>query len=105
MPGLRGKTAGGDSKNVLKERIIELQNLVRNRDAEISRLMHRVTFVELENNKTQSESEFIKSKHFIRNFIMLKFTKDVLHKTDLKGKPKGKASFQGLLKIFGNVRK
>lgn len=58
-----------------KEQIKILQNQVRLRDAEISRLMHRVTFVEMTNNQTEAENCLLRGKHFIRWAIIRLFTK------------------------------
>ncbi len=70
MTNFQGKTAGGDLKKVLKEKIIELQNLIHKRDAEISRLMHRVTYVKMINNQTEAENCLLRGEHFVRWWLM-----------------------------------
>jgi len=58
-----------------KEQIKILQRQVKERDAEISRLLHRVTFVEMTNNQTEAENCLLRGQHFIRWWLMRLITK------------------------------
>jgi len=56
-----------------KEQIKILQYQVLQKDAEISRLLHRVTFVEMTNNQTEAENCLLRGDHFVRWWLMRLF--------------------------------
>lgn len=81
MATLKGKNAGGDSKKVLKDRIVELQKEVQKKDQKIVSLLMRVNYVEAINNNTQKGADVIQSKYWFRAILfrlfgMLKLKED-----------------------------
>jgi hypothetical protein len=61
----RGKTASGKTIPQRKE----LVEIILKKDAEIGRLMRRISYVEAVNNDTQKEADLIKSKYWLRTWL------------------------------------
>ena len=71
QPNHRGKTASGKTIPQRKEVV----KIIEEKDAEIGRLLRRITYVEMVNNKTQAEADQVRSKHWLRILIIKLFTK------------------------------
>ena len=65
QPNHRGKTVSGKTIPQRKE----LVKMIENKDQEIGRLLRRITYIEMVNNKTQAEADLIKNKFWFRTWL------------------------------------